>query len=229
MFDSHSKDRDGNICQNGTAVSFKFASLNDLERYIKLIYFNEMQHKTLYFQVQFISVNYLPEQLQIIKSILKAHRKSVTQKRKYNENPELKRFKNKMSKHLSAGSSIFQIFQKDSNKDTVSSSKFVKFSKAKSFKTQIWDGPYYICTICHRTFYQRSVKKILQQNYQNYEIDYVSIVSSDNACYICLTCHKHLLRNKTPCQAVCNKLEIGDIPQVFQDLRRLEKVLISKK
>ena len=60
-----------------------------------------MQHETLYFQVQFISVNYLPEQLQIIKSILKAHRKSVTQKRKYNENPELKRFKNKMSKHLS--------------------------------------------------------------------------------------------------------------------------------
>ena len=57
----------------------------------------------------------------------------------------------------------------------------------------------------------------------------VSIVSSDHACYICLTCHKHLLRNKTPCQAVCNKVEIGDIPQVFQDLRRLEKVLISKR
>ena len=44
-----------------------------------------------------------------------------------------------------------------------------------------------------------------------------------------MTCHKHLLRNKTPRQAVCNKLEIGGIPQVFQDLRRLEKVLISKR
>ena len=119
MFDSHSKDRHGNICQNGTAVLLKFASLNDLERYIKLIYYNEMQHETLYFQVQFISVNFLPEHLQIIKSRLKA------QKRKYNENSELKRFKNKMSKHLSAGSSIFRIFQKDSsNKDTVSSLKF---------------------------------------------------------------------------------------------------------
>ena len=111
----------------------------------------------------------------------------------------------------------------------MSSSKFVKFSKAESFKRQMWDGPYYICTICHRNFYQRPVKIFLQQNYQNYEIDYVSIISSDNACYICLTCHKYLLRNKTPCQAVCNKLEIGDIPQVFQDLRRLDKVLVSKR
>ena len=66
-----------------------------------------MQHETLYFQVQFISVNCLPEHLQIIKSRLKSHRKLLTQKQKYNENPELKRFKNKMSKLLSAGSSIF--------------------------------------------------------------------------------------------------------------------------
>ena len=32
-----------------------------------------MQHKTLYFQVQFISVNFLPEHLQITKLRLKAH------------------------------------------------------------------------------------------------------------------------------------------------------------
>ena len=110
----------------------------------------------------------------------------------------------------------------------MSSSKFFKFIKAESFKRQIWNGPYYICTICHQIFYfyRRSVKTFLQQNYQNYEIDYILIVSSDNAYYICLTCHKHLLRNKPPYQAFCNKVEIADIPQVFQDLRRLKKVLI---
>ena len=111
----------------------------------------------------------------------------------------------------------------------MTTSKFVKFIKAESFKRQISDGSYYICTICHRTFYRRSVKKFLQQSYQNYEIDYVPIVSSDNTCDLCLTCHRHLLKNKTPCQAVCNKLEIADLPQVFQNLRRLEKVLISKR
>ena len=47
-------------------------------------------------------------------------------------------------KHYSVGSSIFRIFQNDSKKDTVSSSKFVKFTKAESFKRQIWAGPYYI-------------------------------------------------------------------------------------
>ena len=119
------------------SVLLKFGSLNDLERYIKLIYYNEVQHETSYFQVHFMSVNCLHEHLQIIKSRLKAHRKSVTQMPKYNENPELKRFKNKMPKHLSAGSRIFRIFQKDSKKETVSSSKFVNFSKAESFKRQI--------------------------------------------------------------------------------------------
>ena len=53
-----------------------------------------MQHETLYFPVQFISVNCLPEHLQIIKSRLRVDRKSVTQKQKHNGNPELKRFKN---------------------------------------------------------------------------------------------------------------------------------------
>lgn len=41
-------------------------------------------------------------------------------------------------------------------------------------------------------------------------------------------CDRYLLINKTLCQAICNKLEFADIFQVFQDLRRLEKVLISK-
>ena len=68
----------------------------------------------------------------------------------------------------------------------------------------------------------------MQQSYQNYEMDYIVKGSSDNACYICLMWHRYLLINKTLCQAICSKLEFADISQVFQDLRRLEKVLISK-
>ena len=54
---------------------------------------SQMRHETLHFQIQFIIVNCLPEHLQIIKARLKLNTKSVTQKRKYNENPELHRFK----------------------------------------------------------------------------------------------------------------------------------------
>ena len=48
-------------------------------------------------------------------------------------------FKTKMSKHLRVDSNIC-IFQKESEKDTVSSSKFVKFIKAESFKRQYATG-----------------------------------------------------------------------------------------
>jgi len=47
--------------------------------------------------------------------------------------------------------------------------------------------------------------------------------------YICHTCSKHISKNKTPCQAVSNKLELTEVPSVIKDLNKLEKVLISKR
>ena len=87
----------------------------------------------------FLVYQCLTENLRFIKSRLKADRKSVTQKWKCNENPKLKMFKTKMSKHLRVDSNIC-IFQKESEKDTVSLSKFVKFIKAESFKRQYATG-----------------------------------------------------------------------------------------
>ena len=85
--------------------------------------------KCCIFQVQFTSVN-----------CLKNDKKSVTQKQKYNENTESKRFKNKISKYRSAGSrSMFPIFRKDF---IVTSSKCFTFVKAESFKKQIWHRSY---------------------------------------------------------------------------------------
>ena len=56
LFDSHSKDHEGNISQNGSAVLMKFETLDDFQDYIKLIYYNSQHHKTLYFQMKFISI-----------------------------------------------------------------------------------------------------------------------------------------------------------------------------
>ena len=42
-----------------------------------------------------------------------------------------------------------------------------------------------------------------------------------------MTCHKRVFKEKY--LAVCNKLEFEAPPKVLQDLRRLEKVLISRK
>ena len=53
LFDSHSKDEYGNLSSSDTAVLLKFDSLNPLESYIRLVYYNTFP-LTLYFQVQFI-------------------------------------------------------------------------------------------------------------------------------------------------------------------------------
>ena len=42
------------------------------------------------------------------------------------------------------------------------------------------------------------------------------------------TCDTHLKKKKIPCQAVCNKLQLFELPNEINDLRKLEKVIISK-
>ena len=58
---------------------------------------------------------------------------------------------------------------------------------------------------------------------------YIPATTFDSRLYICLTCHKSVSKGKIPCQAVCNKLKVEAAPKVLQDLRRLEKVLISRR
>ena len=48
LFDSHSRDCEGNISQNGSAILMKTESLNDLQDYIKLIYYSSQHHKILF-------------------------------------------------------------------------------------------------------------------------------------------------------------------------------------
>ena len=53
--------------------------------------------------------------------------------------------------------------------------------------------------------------------------------SYDEKFYICETCHKHLCENEIPSQAVCNKMALDPIPDELGYLRKLGKVLISKR
>ena len=50
LFDSHSKDFGGNISQNGYAILMNFETLNDLQDYIKLIYYNILHLKNSIFR-----------------------------------------------------------------------------------------------------------------------------------------------------------------------------------
>ena len=53
--------------------------------------------------------------------------------------------------------------------------------------------------------------------------------SYDGFQYICRTCDAKLKKKKTPCQAVCNKLETFQFPEHMPVLNKLEKVIIGKR
>ena len=51
----------------------------------------------------------------------------------------------------------------------------------------------------------------------------------DEKLYTYETCHKHLYKNEIPCQIFCNKMALDLIPDQLNYLKKLEKVLISKR
>ena len=116
------------------------------------------------------------------------------------------------------------------NHETPSKKRKLSFANClKSFQSKIEQGSCYICVVCNCTMYRKSVK--LFKNGENDLTKSIStnIVSFDNNKYICLTCSKKTNKNKIPCQAVCNKLEVADIPQELKSLNKLEITLISHR
>ena len=106
--------------------------------------------------------------------------------------------------------------------------RYLLKNAGERFKSEVRDGPYYICVICNRSLCKRSVKIFHSQKYNMPSISYfyvAHIVSFNDKVYICLTCDKKLIKSEVPCQAVCNKLEIFDFPPYLIKLRHLEKVI----
>ena len=60
--------------------------------------------------------------------------------------------------------------------------------KVSKFKELVKDGPFFVCVVCHRCLYRRSVV-IFDQNKYNLEIPPLLCVKSfDSSTYICKTC-----------------------------------------
>ena len=161
LFDSHSKNSNGNICQNDTSVLLKFETLNKLQEYIKDIYYIGLKHETLYFQIQFINLLCSSEEIKVIKSNVELERRLSFQKQKYVINAEPK--KSQAKSYAQNKSSL----AKDEKLKT-------KEVRVKLFKKKILEGPYFICTICHRCFYSKSVRLFSMANYKDFKIDFVT-------------------------------------------------------
>ena len=98
------------------------------------------------------------------------------------------------------------------------------------FKTQIKEGPYYICVVCNRCLYKKSVISFKIGNYGDVNaVPFSLVMSYDGHSYICRTCDKTMKKNCIPCQAVCNKMGITFLPKEFESISRLERVLVSRR
>ena len=83
------------------------------------------------------------------------------------------------------------------------------------FQREIFEAPFYICDVCNRGLYKRTVIHLSLENYNISHEMFTSALSYDGREYICITYHKKLMKGLVPCQAVINKLGIASLPKEF--------------
>ena len=77
--------------------------------------------------------------------------------------------------------------------------------KISVFQSKIKEGPYYICSVCNRLLYRKTVIHLNKEIYNSQLNVFTDVKSFDDKQYICRTCHTKVLKGNVPCQAVCNK------------------------
>ena len=98
------------------------------------------------------------------------------------------------------------------------------------FHSKISDGPYYICSVCNRLLYRKSVILLNKKKYINTDNTvFTDVKSFDKKQYICKTCQSKLLKNIIPCQATCNDMYVDEIPTELSSLEKLEQILIAQR
>ena len=97
------------------------------------------------------------------------------------------------------------------------------------FQSRIKEGFYYICSVCNRLLYRKSVK-LLEKKYSSVpKTLFKDIASFDSKEYICTTCHSKVVKGKIPCQAIYNDMSIDEIPAELAVLEKLEQILIAQR
>ena len=94
-------------------------------------------------------------------------------------------------------------------------------SIVKKFKGMVHEGPFYVCQICHRCLYKRSVQHF-DRNIKNESSNPINVFSFDGCLYICKTCHQKIVKGKVPCQPVSN-WKYATFLHIFVEFGNLKK------
>ncbi|KAI8484274.1 hypothetical protein Bbelb_380590 [Branchiostoma belcheri] len=107
-------------------------------------------------------------------------------------------------------------------------------SASLAFQKKIKEGPIYVCCVCHRLMFRKAVVQFKKDNCKycklpaNEKADIFHNLYHDCS-WICNTCHFNMCRGEMPAQAKANGLQLADIPEELQNLRPLERRLISQR
>jgi len=95
-------------------------------------------------------------------------------------------------------------------------------------KKKIMEGQYYICCVCNRTLYKKSVLKLNTSSYPSQDIFKIQS-SYDGKEYICKTCHSKAIQGRLSCQAIVNNLNVDNAPIELGNLKKLEQTIIAQR
>ena len=92
----------------------------------------------------------------------------------------------------------------------------------KEFKKKITEGPYFICIVCNRLLYKKSVIRCITSKYPCQAFFKIQ-QSFDGKEYICKTCHSKVIKGKLPCQGIMNNMYVVETPSELASLEKLEQ------
>ena len=96
------------------------------------------------------------------------------------------------------------------------------------FKRKIREGLYFICTVCNRILYKKSVITCINKKYpcQTYFNIQQSFYGKQ---YTCNTHHSKIIKGKLPYMAVMNNIYGDEITTELSSLEKLEQIQIAQQ
>ena len=109
-------------------------------------------------------------------------------------------------------------------KTQVSSERIALLIGLQSFKSQIGQGPCYICVACNR-LYWRSVIDFCVNNYNVPSVTFTSVKSFDDFKYFCKTCNSKVYKNRYLVRQYVTNLAIQTLERT-PAIQTLERILV---
>ena len=148
------------------------------------------------------------------------------------KNPEYKTKRSKDNlKRINQLRTTVEGFRENENRLQKKSEELVIKNSAEGirrfYKASIKEGPTNVCICCGQLFFNKSVKKISENDRRKFQVHFVEHMKRREDVKICLTCLNYVRKNKTPPTALINGLDFSDIPEELANLTPLEERLVS--